>query len=59
MTFSLGVVAEWAGHSLSEADLEKVRVFLAEYLEEIRQLRELVLPDDIEPVTQLRMERWD
>ncbi len=59
MTFSLGAVAELAGHSLSGGDLEKVRVFLAEYLEEVRKLREVDLPDDIEPVTQLRMERWD
>ncbi|MFQ5930882.1 MAG: hypothetical protein ACE5MM_00595 [Nitrospiraceae bacterium] len=59
MGTSLRSVLELAGYSLSDEDLEKVRIFLVDYLEEIDKLRELVLPDDIEPVTQFRMERWD
>ncbi len=59
MESALRAVAEAAGHPLPDEELEAVRVFLAGYLEEVRALRELVLPDDVEPVTQLRMERWD
>lgn len=59
MGTSLRSVLELAGYSLSDEDLEKVRIFLVDYLDEIDKLRELVLPDDIEPVTQFRMERWD
>lgn len=57
MSTSLKSVAELAGCSLSDEELEEVRVFLVDYLAEIRKLREVDIPDDVEPVTQVRLER--
>lgn len=59
MKISLEAMSEYAGHPLAGEELERVRAFLAEYLEEVRQLRELALPDDVEPVTHLHLEPWD
>lgn len=59
MKIPLEAMAQFAGHSLTGEELERVRAFLEEYLEEVRQLRALELPDDIEPVTHLHLERWD
>lgn len=59
MKIPLEAITEFAGHPLAGEELERVRAFLAEYLEEVRQLRELELPDDVEPVTHLRQQWWD
>jgi hypothetical protein len=39
--------------------LREVHRFFEMYLSDIQVLREIVLPEHIEPVTQLRMELWD
>ncbi len=59
MKMALEPVADLAGYPLPGEDLDAVRGFFEHYLEEIQKLRELALPDDVEPVTQLRMEHWD
>lgn len=59
MAQSLEQVADLAGYSLPPDDLRAVRRFFEMYLPDIQALRELVLPEDIEPVTQLHMELWD
>ncbi|GEM_PF-5012241 len=59
MKVAFGAAADLAGHPLSREDLDAVRRFFELYLAEIQRLRELDLPDDIEPVTQVRMEPWE
>ncbi len=54
----LGPVAELAGYPLPEADLEKVASVLAGVLEDIQKLRDLDLPDDVEPILTFRVEPW-
>jgi hypothetical protein len=52
-------VAELAGYPLPDADLEEVASVLAGVMEDIQKLRDLELPDDVEPVTVFRVERWE
>lgn len=59
MKVMLGPVADLAGYPLPREDLDAVGRFFELYLPEIQALRELALPDEVEPVTQLRMEPWD
>jgi hypothetical protein len=59
MKIVLGPVADLAGYPLPCEDAEAVCRFFELYLPEIQALRELVLPDEVEPVTQLHMESWD
>jgi hypothetical protein len=54
----LAAVAALAGHSLSAADLEEVATLLSGMIEDIRALRELDLPDDVEPILTFRVEPW-
>ena len=55
---SLAPVADLAGYPLSAADLEQVASILDGIMEDIRQLRELDLPDDVEPILTFRVEPW-
>ena len=55
----LGPVAELAGYPLPEADLREVASVLAGMLEDIQKLRDLDLPDDVEPVLTFRVEPWE
>lgn len=55
----LGPVAELAGYPLSEADLEEVASVLASVFEDIQKLRDLDLPDDVEPILTFRVEPWE
>jgi hypothetical protein len=59
MTKSLEQVADLAGYALPSEDLREVHRFFEMYLSDIQVLREIVLPEHIEPVTQLHMELWD
>jgi hypothetical protein len=51
-------VADLAGHPLSEADLAEVASVLDAIVEDVQKLRDLDLPDDIEPVLGFRVEPW-
>ncbi|HEY8370002.1 MAG TPA: hypothetical protein VIM86_11885 [Thermodesulfobacteriota bacterium] len=52
-------VAELAGYPLPEADLKEVGLILAGMMDDIQQLRDLDLPDDVEPVLGFRVEPWE
>lgn len=52
-------IADLAGYPIPEADLSQVASVLEGIMEDIRKLRELDLPDDIEPITVLRVEPWE
>jgi hypothetical protein len=54
----LAAVADLAGYSLSAADLEEVAAILTGMIEDIQKLRELDLPDDVEPLLTFRVEPW-
>jgi hypothetical protein len=55
----LGPVAELAGYPLPEADLREVASLLADMLEDLQKLRDLDLPDDVEPILTFRVEPWE
>ena len=54
----LAAVADLAGYSLSAADLAEVATILTGMIEDIQRLRELDLPDDVEPILTFRVEPW-
>jgi hypothetical protein len=51
-------VADLAGYPLPEADLQQVSSILDGMMEDIQKLRDLELPDDVEPILILRIEPW-
>jgi len=51
-------IADLAGHPLSAADLEQVALILDGMMEDIQKLRDLELPDDVEPILAFRVEPW-
>jgi hypothetical protein len=54
----LAAVADLAGYPLSTADLEKVVAIFTGMMEDIQRLRDLDLPDDVEPIVTFRVEPW-
>ena len=54
----LDPVAGLAGYTLSEADLAQVASILAGMMDDIQRLRDLDLPDDVEPILTFRVEPW-
>jgi hypothetical protein len=54
----LAAVAALAGFPLSAPDLEAVAAILAGMTEDIQALRDLDLPDDVEPILTFRVEPW-
>ena len=54
----LAAVAALAGYPLSPADLEEVAAILSGMMEDIQRLRDLDLPDDVEPIATFRVEPW-
>ena len=54
----LAAVADLAGYPLSAADLQKVAAILSGMMADIQALRDLDLPDDVEPVLTFRVEAW-
>jgi hypothetical protein len=54
----LAAVADLAGYPLSTADLEEVAAILIGMMEDIQWLRDLDLPDDVEPIVTFRVEPW-
>jgi hypothetical protein len=55
---ALAAVAALAGYPLSPADLEEVAAILTGMMEDIQKLRDLDLPDDVEPIVTFRVEPW-
>jgi hypothetical protein len=55
----LAPVADLAGYPLPEADLEEVASILDGIIEDIQRLRDLDLPDDVEPILTFRVEPWE
>jgi hypothetical protein len=51
-------VAELAGYPLPDADLAQVGSILDGMMEDIQKLRDLDLPDDVEPVLVFSVEPW-
>jgi hypothetical protein len=54
----LAAVADLAGYPLSPAELDAVASILGGMLEDLQALRDLDLPDDVEPVVTFRVEPW-
>jgi len=54
----LAAVAHLAGYPLSAADLAQVASLLEGIMEDVRKLRALDLPDDLEPILTFRVEPW-
>ena len=54
----LAAVADLAGYPLSAADLEEVAAILTGMMADIQTLRDLDLPDDVEPILTFRVEPW-
>ena len=54
----LAAVAELAGYPLSATDLQEVAAILTGMMEDIQALRDLELPDDVEPILTFRVEPW-
>jgi Asp-tRNA(Asn)/Glu-tRNA(Gln) amidotransferase C subunit len=52
-------VAELAAYPLSEADLEQVAAILEGMMEDIQKLRDLALPDDVEPILSFHVDPWE
>jgi hypothetical protein len=55
---ALAAAATLAGYPLSAADLEPVAGILAAMEQDIQTLRDLDLPDDVEPILTFRVEPW-
>jgi hypothetical protein len=51
-------VAELAGYPLPEADLKQVVSILEGMMEDIQKLRDLDLPDDVEPILTFQVDPW-
>jgi len=51
-------VADLAGYPLSVGDLAQVSLILEGIMEDIQTLRDLDLPDDLEPILAFRVEPW-
>jgi hypothetical protein len=54
----LAAVADLAGYPLSAADLDEVAAILTGMMADIQMLRDLDLPDDVEPILTFRVEPW-
>ncbi|MDE2571099.1 MAG: hypothetical protein KGM44_01085 [bacterium] len=52
-------IAQLSGLEVAKEDIDPLVAFLDEYLVELRALRELRLPDDLEPVTGFAPEPWE
>ena len=51
-------VADLVGDSLSAAELEEVAAILTGMMQDLRVLRDLDLPDHVEPIVTFRVEPW-
>jgi hypothetical protein len=54
----LAPIADLAGYPLSAGDLAQVALILEGIMEDIQKLRDLDLPDDLEPILTFRVEPW-
>ena len=52
-------VAELAGYQLLDDELAAAASLLSGVMEDIKRLRDLDLPDDIEPILAFRVEPWE
>ena len=55
---ALAAIADLAGYPLSATALEEVAAILGPMMEDIQVLRDLELPDDVEPILTFRVEPW-
>ena len=55
---NLEAIAALAGHPLPASDLAEVAAILDAMADDIKALRELELPDDVEPILAFRVEPW-
>ena len=55
---ALAAVAALAGYPLDAADLEQVAGILAAMEQDVQTLRDLDLPDDVEPILTFHVEPW-
>lgn len=51
-------VAELAGYPLPETDLKQVASILEGMMEDVQKLRDLDLPDDVEPILSFQVDPW-
>ena len=51
-------IAELAGYPLLDDELAAAASLLSGVMEDIKRLRDLDLPDDIEPILTFRVEPW-
>jgi hypothetical protein len=54
----LAAVAALAGHPLSARELDDVAAILAGMMDDLQALRDLELPEDVEPILGFRVEPW-
>jgi hypothetical protein len=54
----LAAVADLAGHPLSAPDLEEVAAILGGMMADVQRLRDLDLPEEVEPILTFRVEPW-
>jgi hypothetical protein len=54
----LAAVADLAGYPLPAADLAEVAAILSGMMQDIQALRDLDLPDAVEPILTFRVEPW-
>jgi hypothetical protein len=55
----LSPVAALAGYQLLDDELAAAASLLSGVMEDIKRLRELDLPDDVEPILVFRLEPWE
>ena len=54
----LAPVADFAGHALSAGELDEVAAILTAMMQDLQVLRDLELPDDVEPIVTFHVEPW-
>lgn len=52
-------VGELAGYPLLEADLKQVASILEGMMEDVQKLRDLDLPDEVEPILSFHVDPWE
>jgi hypothetical protein len=52
-------VADLAGYPLSDGELKEVAAILDGMMADVQALRDLELPDEVEPIITFRVEPWE
>ena len=53
------IISTLAGYPLPEADLTQVASILEGMMEDIQRLRDLDVPDDVEPILSFHVDPWE